>query len=233
MAASKQVDYQTSNTSTSNGTASTWWAQTFLTSNGFSCTSVKVYIAHGAGVAGTFGIELYATSGGEPTGSALAAKTFASDDTVLQPSLGWYEVTWDTPVFLDSATTYAIVFRFIDGGQALFFALDTTHSYADGASYRSLDSGGSWTSFAANFDMPFEVWGEAASFVELSASGVIPFTGIADLSKSTAVELAASGVITLIGTADLTKKTVVQGVKSSGTNLIIGLGNDELWFEDV
>jgi len=69
--------------------------------------------------------------------------------------------------------------------------------------------------------------------VELAASGDIVFSGTADLGVSPAVVLEASGVITFVGAADLTKQTVVKGLTSDGTRMIIGLGNDELWYEGV
>jgi hypothetical protein len=65
------------------------------------------------------------------------------------------------------------------------------------------------------------------------ASGSIEILGTAGMSVSTAVELAVSGVITISGTAGLTLKTAVQGVASDGTRMIVGIGNDELWYEGV
>jgi hypothetical protein len=71
------------------------------------------------------------------------------------------------------------------------------------------------------------------TFIDMVASGSIEILGTAGMSVSTAVELAVSGVITISGTAGLTLKTAVQGVASDGTRMIVGIGNDELWYEGV
>lgn len=146
-----------------NGTYSTygarWHGQSFTTTSAHSVTSVKCY-AYKNGSPGTVTVEIYATSGGLPTGSALTSGTFNGNsigDGI--GNIGWVETTL-TEYSLSNSTQYAIVYH-LGGDDANDIRLGrntSTASYDGGAELYSTDSGSTWTD-VSTFDEYFEVWG--------------------------------------------------------------------------
>lgn len=105
--------YQISQTTTDNtnrydSTANqTEWGQTFTTRKYDRQRLISVvFKMDRIGTPGDITVGIYATSGGTPTGSALATKTFTVSST---GSTTEQTITFDTPVALSSNTLYAIV----------------------------------------------------------------------------------------------------------------------------
>lgn len=73
----------------------------------------------------------------------------------------------------------------------------------------------------------------APSYIELASTGELVCAGTADLDIIAAMDLEASGAITFAGTAALTKKVIVDGLNDTTRSLLVGFGNDGLWFEDI
>lgn len=251
MAATQQIVYTTSNTDTNLTSTTTWYGMTFLTSGAFDCSFVKLYLYRAStGAEGTWTFRLYATSAGLPTGSALATKTYSSRDFNTSPAQ-WYTITWDSPVSLSAATTYAIVVQYATGGETIYYALDTSKGYADGGVVRTTNSGSSWTDQSAFFDAPFEIWGEAgSSYVELSSSTTITI-GCSSILDAI-LGLFGTSAITLDSTANLIGDLGLTGTSAivlSSTSLLgygplsgakaekysrklVMIGNDSVYFQD-
>jgi hypothetical protein len=257
MAFTLEDSYEGSDDAQQSVFSTNWSAQTFTTGvSGYTLSKAGIK----GGVRGTPSVpklEIYATSGGKPTGSALATATMVVGDMPDYTTPDWYEVEMDSPYTLSGSTQYALVMN-CSGSSAnrLGWQYDNSApSYTGGAFNFSSSGGSSWTT-VASYDFLFRLYSgsavtyndlaasgsiqftgtaglEIACIVDLAASGEIEFLGTANLSVATITQLAASGVISFVGTADLLGKTNVKGLVIGDTNLIIGFGNNELWYEDV
>lgn len=117
--------------------SSNWKAQTFTTTSAFALTSVDLKLTNNGGVY-TLTVGLYATSGGKPTGSALATDTTKSPIGVK---------SFDLAYELDAETMYAIVLSYSgpDGGRAVNWYYNTSDVYDGGMRLDSADSGANWS----------------------------------------------------------------------------------------
>jgi hypothetical protein len=146
----------TSNVTTDNISATTdWRAQTFTPAAGednvsaFVLSLTKVSSPNGSST-----VALYATSGGLPTGAALATCT-----TILNSAITTGDNTFSlaTPYAVTPGTVYAIVWSSgISAGGSLAWNYQNTDVYATGQRCTSANSGTNWTAAATN-DMRFTV----------------------------------------------------------------------------
>jgi hypothetical protein len=143
------------------GGSSNWKAQTWLATDSYSATSMKLKLHRDAGLATTtLTVSLRATSSGEPSGGDLTGSTTTmstADITTSSPGT-WYEFTFSSAVDIVNGTTYAIVARLTaQSGGWCRWRTDTTAGYTGGSDYDSTDGGSSWTPDASD-DAMFEIY---------------------------------------------------------------------------
>lgn len=141
--------------------------QNFSDSNTFDLTSVKFYLAKGSGVTGNVTARLYATSGGAPTGSALASSNSidASTFNLLggggpNDNLGLIEFTFSTPYRCNGGTTYFIAIEKNNTG-IIYCGLDGTSPTDPGVFYSTTDLS-SWFDDTAQ-DLIYYIYGDIIS----------------------------------------------------------------------
>lgn len=155
----------------------TWRGQTFTASSNYDLTSIKIKV-YKTGSVGNTVVEVYATSGGLPTGSALSTGSIAN--TSLSFSATWTEITMSafSPV---SGTQYAITVH--STGSTCWWRRDATSpTYAGGTAISSSDSGSSWSS-SPTLDYMFEVYG-TSSIVIAPAEDVSSTLGPSNLTPA-------------------------------------------------
>ena len=146
----------TSNTTTDTvSTTIEWRAQTFTPTTGQDNVSAFVLnFTKTSSPNGSSTVALYATSGGLPTGAALATCT-----TILNSAITTGDNTFSlaTPYAVTPGTVYAIVWSSgISAGGNLAWNYQNTDVYATGQRCTSANSGTNWTAAATN-DMRFTV----------------------------------------------------------------------------
>lgn len=146
----------TSNVTTDNISATTdWRAQTFTPTTGQDNVSAFILnFTKTSSPNGSSTVALYATSGGLPTGAALATCT-----TILNSAITSGDNTFvlTTPYAVTPGTVYAIVWSSgISAGGSLAWNYQNTDVYATGQRCTSANSGTNWTAAATN-DMRFTV----------------------------------------------------------------------------
>jgi len=148
--------YNTGNDDIRGITDTTWYGQTFLTTEDYLITKVKLLL-YRSGTPGTVTVSIRATSAGLPTGADLTSGT-TNGDTLTEDSGGeWRAITFSSSYLLNSSTTYAIVIRSEAAG--LRWNCDSSSpSYAGGSDVHSVDSGANWDVTTSN-DFMFETWG--------------------------------------------------------------------------
>lgn len=233
MAFTKEIYYEGSADGLQAVYSANWSAQTFTTGgSGFTLTKLGI---HG-GVEGTptnAKIEIYATSAGKPTGSALATATMVVGDMASYVAPDWYEVEMDSSYILSASTQYALVMTCTGtAADGVHWSYDdTSPSYADGTLVFSSNSGSTWT-IASAYDFLFRTYSGSDSVV-------------VNMEGSTSFTFSASGTIgnisALAGTTSMTFSTsgfLTQGMLS-GTEAnrlykrLIACANDQLYYEDI
>jgi len=123
--------------------------QTFLAGITGNLTSCKFYIQKVGSPTGNIFATLYATSGGAPTGSAIATGDNVDVSTIGSAAFEVKEFTFSTPYGISSGTTYAIM---LEGDYTpsttvhVRVGLDSSSpTYTNGATYYY---GTSWTTQA-------------------------------------------------------------------------------------
>ena len=133
-----------------------WKGQTFTTSIEYVLGSIK--IKGWKTDTTTITVEIYATSGGLPTGSVLSSGTISSDLFGGTPGT-WQEVSMSAYT-LQASTQYAISIKTAAGSTGFNWRCDVSSpSYSGGTRVYSNDSGSTWFSVAGS-DHVFEVWGD-------------------------------------------------------------------------
>lgn len=140
-----------------------WIAQTFLPDTAHIMSSVKVkLLRYDAGAQpGNITASIFATSGGEPTGSALASGS-ANGNSITTTSPGeWFEIAITGGVLLMAGTLYTIVLKCQqdDPTHPTQWRRDTDAGYSDGKSWTTTDQGSNWTGYTTE-DLLFEDWGD-------------------------------------------------------------------------
>lgn len=147
-------DQQTSSTTTrevgSNQAASLKGAgQTFTASASYTITGFILKLSKTGSPTGDIKANLYAISGGVPTGSPIASSaTF--DVSTLTGSQTDTTFTFTSPVAITSGTSYALTIEteanYVgDGSNRIDMGIDTSNPYSGGSEILK-DSGSSWTS---------------------------------------------------------------------------------------
>lgn len=134
---------------TQDSSAAVWgnnrYCQTFQTSStAGSIISLTLYLGNPAAQSSSLNIYIYATSGGQPTGSALG--TIATNQSVIS-SAGEYTFAFTSPVAVSGSTTYAIVLstplQGVGGYTSWYYK--NSNVYANGSYGYSGDAGATWT----------------------------------------------------------------------------------------
>ena len=139
-------------TSLDASTPNTWECQTFTSFSNHTAIQVALKcFRNDVGASGTLTFGIYATSGGLPTGSALATGTL-DVSTLDSVTPGSFEIiTLNSGVALIAGTRYAIVISgSISAGDFVFFRTSGATNYAFGTRAFSVNAGGSWTAYAGN-----------------------------------------------------------------------------------
>ena len=174
-------------------------AQTFIFANKVSVSSVSVYVAESTNPAGNFTAEIYATSAGKPTGSALASGSISAAGI---NTAGNEIISFTTPVILNAGVTYAVVFSAPTAASSVLVYVDTSSpTYANGSAVTSSNSGSTWT-ILTDWDLRFTLIGDIVVETSVTASGI------------------ASGEHTVKITADTTNlKLYIDGVEEDSVAL--------------
>jgi len=188
-----------------------WVAQTFTATDIRSITKVTVALLEQGTATGTFTMGIYATSGGEPTGSALATRSL---NAATEMSTGDVEFELASKLDITSDDVYAIVLSCPDApnnSNDFDWYYDNTTPYSGGVGFQSDDSGGSWTLFASG-DFNFKIDGEKN--IEL---GKINKCDDTDTGR-----LAYTGFATTTASADADIDVQFTGIVEGFTGLSIG-----------
>ena len=203
------------NTGDNNGSTfglTTWRAQSFKASSGYSAESVKLLLLKSAsGALGTVTVSLRAVDGSSfPTGGDLAVGTTDGNTLTTDFAGEWREITFGTPYELTAEVTYAIVVRALAAAFFGTWRAEVPGTFADGVGSRSTNSGSTWT-IPVSTDNMFEVYGTASS---------------------TYVDFAATLAVTGGLSANLYYGSVnVKGYTS--TKRIVVAGYNSIYYEDV
>ncbi len=146
-----------------------WDAQTFTPSIAHTITFIKVKLLRYAGsVPGILTATIRATSGGVPTGGALATGTLSAAlaNVITTTSPGeWVTITLGAGYALLASGVYAIVLKSStdDTNKPIYWRRDASGSaYTDGQGYTTADQGTSYTTQGGGVDHMFEEWGDAS-----------------------------------------------------------------------
>ncbi len=143
---------------TINPAAGYFRAQTWLASNNYPATLLKVFV-YRVGSPGSVNVSLWSVSSGDPSVS-LGSGTFDGDVITDSTAGEWVSITLNTSVDIISGTTYAVVLDDASSDVSNYIAwmADDENGYADGLYKWSPDSGANWNDQAAD-DLLFEIWG--------------------------------------------------------------------------
>ncbi len=139
-----------------------WWAaQTFTPLLGHKIMSIKCYVERYNVAIGSFRVEVRATSGGQPSGSALASGSISAS-SIAENSPAWYEVSLGAGTILLPGTMYSYTAHY-DGSSSnycvRFWVNRTTAAYPRGTYLSSADGGASWSNHST-WDALFQDWGD-------------------------------------------------------------------------
>lgn len=140
-----------------------WYGQTFTTDSDTNyLTKVLLSLQKVGSPSGNINVSIYATSGGLPTGAALATKSISA--SAVNSSMSSHEFEFASPVSVSPSTVYAIVVSVPsgDGGNNVQWGYAGSDSYAGGNRVESSNSGSSWS--AQTYDAGFEVYGYVDPF---------------------------------------------------------------------
>lgn len=144
-----------------------WNAMTFTPAINHIATSVKVkLLRYASSVPGILTAWLLATSGGAPTGSALATGTCpaitANAITTTSPG-EWIEITFAAGALMLLGTVYGLALKSStdDTSKPIYWRIDNSASaYTGGRKYTSSDQGATWDAGGSGEDFMFEIWGD-------------------------------------------------------------------------
>jgi len=162
VAGGQQADLTVTDSSTSGNamTSTTWWGQSFVPtiSGPLTKISVQLFCSGCTGTTSPIVINVHATSGGLPTGAALATATipaFSSGSGIL------YSATFASPTTVTAGTTYAFTVHAQNTISAGTYAVTrtATNLYGSGQSLLSSNSGSSWAApTGASKDLEFQTF---------------------------------------------------------------------------
>lgn len=175
--------------------------QTFTMSGYDTLEYVKLLLLEAGSAPGNLTLNLYATSGGKPTGSPLRSYSYTSATIGSIASYTW--VTWNlTDITLTLGAVYALVLSqtsVSSTSNAWFWGHSTSASYSGGGSKYSTNSGSSWNSLSGDF--AFQVYGS------LSADPPTVTTDAVDTPTTSGFD--ADGTVSSDGGATVTERGFV------------------------
>jgi hypothetical protein len=158
----EQLDLSVTDTSNSGNAMSntTWWGQTFTPTISGTLTKldVELFCSACSGTTSSMVVNVHATSGGLPTGAALATTTipaFSSGAGV------YYAATFGSPATLTAGTVYAFTVHASSAISAGTYAVvrTTNNLYGGGQNVVSSNSGSTWgTPTGASKDLEFHTY---------------------------------------------------------------------------
>jgi len=140
-----------------------WKAETFLTTDGYTITSVKVKLCRESGTGSEVTVSIRDTEYNRPTGEDLTSGTTDGTTLDIQPNWEMREIEL-TPYDLLPDHQYAIVIRAAGtetGEGAVWAGRNSEPLYPDGRHCLSDNSGESWSAYSGNDNM-FETWAVVA-----------------------------------------------------------------------
>lgn len=180
--------------------------QTFTMPSGYDTIEyIDLYIKEMGTLPGNFTLELYATSGGLPTGSALRSVSLDSGD--IGSSYAWVRFNI-TDIAVTPGAKYAIVTKQTSTSSTsngIYWNQDTSNVYSGGASYYSTNSGSSWTALGGDF--AFRVYGSQSANPPTVTTGAV--------SSITTTTADVAGNVTSDGGATVTQRGIVYSSSNS------------------
>ena len=162
-AGGEQLDLSVTDSSNSgNGftaAGTTWWGQTFTPTITGTLTKldVELFCSGCSGTTSSIVVNVHATSGGLPTGAALATATIPAFSSGAGT---YYTVTFGSPASLTSGTVYAFTVHASSAISAGQYAVvrTTNNLYGGGQSVISSNSGGTWGTVNPSKDLEFHTY---------------------------------------------------------------------------
>jgi hypothetical protein len=181
--------------------ADAWLSQSFTPSISHIITSVKLLLLK-TGNPGTITVGIYATSGDDPTGSALCSGTTDGDTLPTGSPYEWREITLGDGSLLTAGTKYAILVKALSANITNFVAWrvdSTSPTYSGGTQRHTVNGGGSWSSWG--YDLMFEEWSTGSGAISTTAPSVTT-QAVTDIDKTTAT---GNGNVTALGMPEATQ----------------------------
>lgn len=173
------------------------YAQTFTPGANHTCTQVAIRVFQRGTSPTPYTVAVYATSGGLPTGSALASATFIATDITSNTDGEMKLVTLDDSTNLLSGVVYAIVLSgVLEEGDTnnclgwLFGGWGNGNPYADGQVCKLVPPAG-WAA-ESGYDFGFEEWGDVWTLTNPS----VTIQAVTDIVSTTAT---GNGNVTDLG----------------------------------
>lgn len=199
--------------------------QTFTHTVRHNITSVKLKHFR-SGTVGNTTVDIYATSGGVPTGSVLATKTQDMSGVTTTSPGQFYEYVLTTNPELSANTMYAIVcYTADDNNNLLMRKDDSSPSYSGGTFITTAP--GSWTADSTS-DGLFEEYGTEITTVDYTivcAQGSYTLTGQALTLKKALKIVMAQGSYVLTGIAASVGKNYSLAL-AVGTYVLTGIATN-------
>ena len=134
----------------------TWRGETFVTSDSYNLTNVRVKVF----TSGITDVTLHirATTGlGLPIGSDLGNKTLNTASWSTDINGSWVDFIFDTPIKLEAVTKYAILLSAVD--EVAYWRVNEINDYS-GVGITSVNNGISWFEIGGGqYDLLFENYG--------------------------------------------------------------------------
>lgn len=180
----------------SNWGGANWIAQSFVAGGSNAIVKARVYLKAFTGTMAAITASIYADSGGQPTGNALATGTLAA---FTDTTFAWRDVDFSVPYAATAGTTYHLVLSSPSSGTSAYrWGIDSTSpTYTSGALNTSANSGSTWTTDTAK-DAIFQILTgtviNASQYVVYKDVGVISFLSGAQQLNASNVASASTGL---------------------------------------
>jgi hypothetical protein len=163
------LDQSSTYTPTTSGVYGANWAgNTFTPSVTAPLNVMELFVKKTGAPAGNATVSIYATSGGLPTGAALATQNITASTS--STSFAWVPWTFASPPALTAGTLYAWVLSVPSGdvSNRLENSIATPGIYPNGAHVYSGNSGGTW--FSNGNDCGFKAYSSAVRIISASTT---------------------------------------------------------------
>jgi len=184
--------------------------QTFTPQTSHNITSIKLKL-YRTGNPGTIQLWLYATSGGIPTGYAIAHKDYDGDTITTSTSGEWTEFVFTGSYQLNADTKYVLLLRapYTNSSNNIYVGYDgTSPTYTRGNYIQSYDDGESWNQYTTK-DLGFYEYG-----TPLISKPTVTTQDATDVGSTTAT---GNGNITDTGGENATKRGICYNTTGNPT----------------